>query len=43
MQRDLSPGQWEACDSLSEGTRFRQSRQSLPEHLGVSDGHYGCW
>ena len=30
--------QWEACNSVSEGTRFRQSRQIHREHLGVSDG-----
>jgi len=39
MQRDPSPGPLEACHSPSEGTRFRQSRQSLPEHPGVSDGN----
>jgi len=42
MQRDPSPGRQAACNSLSEGTRFRQSRQSLPEHPGVSDGNQGC-
>jgi hypothetical protein len=42
MQRDPSHGRREACDSPSEGTRFRQSRQSLSEHLGVSDGELGC-
>ena len=30
--------QREACNSPSEGMRFRQSRQSRPEHPGVSDG-----
>jgi hypothetical protein len=39
MQRDLSPGRREACNSPSEGTRFRQSRQSRLEHPGVSDGN----
>jgi len=39
MQHDLSPGGRVACNSLSEGPRFRQSRQSRPEHLGVSDGN----
>ena len=39
MQRDSSPGRWVACDSPSEGTTFRQSRQSHPEHPGVSDGN----
>jgi hypothetical protein len=34
-----APGQRAACNSPSEGTRFRQSRQSRPEHLGVSDGN----
>ena len=44
MERDLSPGQQAACNSPSEGTRFRQSRQSCPEHPGVSDGIQGwCW
>jgi len=31
-----------ACNSPSEGSRFRQSRQSRPEHPGVSDGNEGC-
>jgi len=39
MQRDPSPGRREACNSPSEGMRFRQSRQSRPEHPGVSDGN----
>ena len=39
MQRDPSPGRRVACNSPSEGTRFRQSRQSRPEHPGVSDGN----
>jgi len=39
MQRDPSPGRWVACISPSEHTRFRQSRQSRPEHPGVSDGN----
>ena len=38
MQHDTLPGQREACDSRSEGLRFRQRSQSRPEHLGVSDG-----
>jgi hypothetical protein len=38
-QRDPWPGQQEACNSLSEGTRFRQSCQSCSEHPGVSDGN----
>jgi len=38
VQRDLSPGRREACNSPSEGNRFGQSRQSRPEHPGVSDG-----
>jgi len=42
MQRDLSPGRQAACNSPSEGMRFRQSRQSCPEHPGVSDGIPGC-
>jgi hypothetical protein len=42
MQRDPSPGWQAACNSLSEGTRFRQSHQSRPEHPGVSDGNQGC-
>jgi hypothetical protein len=29
-------------DFPSEGTRFHQSRQSHPEHLGVSDGNWSC-
>jgi len=36
---DPSPGQRAACNSPSEGMRFRQSRQSRPEHTGVSDGN----
>jgi len=36
MQRDLKPGQWEACNSPSDGTRFRHSH---PEHTGISDGN----
>ena len=39
MQRDPSPGRRVACNSPSERTRFRQSRQSRPEHPGVSDGN----
>jgi len=42
MQRDRSPGRRAACNSPSEATRFRQSRQGRPEHPGVSDGNYGC-
>jgi hypothetical protein len=42
MQRNPSPGRRTPCNSPSEGTRFRQSRQSHPEHLGVSDGNWGC-
>jgi hypothetical protein len=42
MQCDTSPGRQAACNSPSEGTRFRQSRQSRPEQLGVSDGNLGC-
>jgi hypothetical protein len=42
MQRDPSPGRQAACNYPSEGTRFRQSRQSRPEHPGVSDGNRGC-
>jgi len=42
MQRNPSPGRREVCNSPSEGTRFRQSRQSRPEHPGVSDGNWGC-
>ena len=42
VQRDPSPGRQAACNSPSEGTRFRQSRQSRPEHPGVSDGNQGC-
>jgi len=42
MQRDPSPGRQAACTSPSEATRFRQSRQSRPEHPGVSDGIQGC-
>jgi len=36
---DLSPGRQAACNSPSDGTRFCQSRQSHPEHPGVSDGN----
>ena len=44
MQRDPSPGWRVACNSLSERAKFRQGRQSRPEHPGVSDGNYGrCW
>ena len=39
MQHDPSPGLRVACNSPSERTRFRQSRQSRPEHPGVSDGN----
>jgi len=41
MQRDPSPGRRVACNSPSERVRFRQSRQSRPEHPGVSDGNQG--
>jgi len=41
MQRNPSPGRRVACTSLSERTRFRQSRQSRPEHPDVSDGNWG--
>jgi len=37
IERDPSPGQREACESPSDGMRFRQSRQSRLEHLGVPD------
>jgi len=44
MQHDPSPGRRVVCNSPSEGTRFRQSRQSHPEQPGVSDGHQSsCW
>jgi len=36
---DPSPGRRAAYNSPSEGTMFRQSRQSRPEHPGVSDGN----
>jgi len=39
VECDPSPGRRVACNSPSEGTRFRQSRQSRPEHPGVSDGN----
>jgi len=39
MERDPSPGRRVACNSPSERTRFRQSRQSRPEHPGISDGN----
>jgi hypothetical protein len=42
MQRDPSPGRQAACNSPSEGTRFRQRRQSRPDHPGVSDWNQGC-
>jgi len=42
MQRDKSAGRQEVCNSPSEGTMFRQSRQSRPEHPGVSDANHGC-
>ena len=42
MQRKPLPGRRAVCNSPSEGTRFRQSRQSRPEHPGVSDGNWGC-
>jgi len=38
MQRDPLPGRQVVCNSLLEGVRFRQSRQSRPEGLGVSEG-----
>jgi hypothetical protein len=38
MQSDPSLAQWVVSDTLSDGTRFRQSRQSRPEDPGVSDG-----
>jgi len=38
VQRDLSPRRRVACNFPSEGTMFRQSRQSRAEHPGVSDG-----
>jgi len=34
IHRDPSPGQQKVCKSPSEGTRFRQSHQSRPEHPG---------
>ena len=37
MQCDPSPGRRVACNSPSEGTRFRQSCQSRSEHPAVSD------
>jgi len=37
MQRDPSPGRRDACNSPSEGTRFRKSSQSRPDLLGLSD------
>jgi len=43
MQRNPSPGRRDPCHSPSEGTRFRQSRQSRPEHPGVSDGNWVCY
>jgi len=42
MQCNPSPGRQAACNSPSEGRRFRQSRPSRPEHPGVSDGNQGC-
>ena len=42
MERDPSPERQTACNSPSESTRFRQSRQSRLEHPGVSDGNWGC-
>jgi hypothetical protein len=39
VNSDPSPARRAACNSLSEGTRFRQSHQSHPEHPGVSDGN----
>jgi len=36
---DPSPGRRVACNSPSEGTRFRQRRQTRPQHPGVSDGN----
>jgi len=41
VQRDKSPGRRVACNSPSEGTRFRHSRQSRPGHPGVWDGNNG--
>jgi len=38
MQCDPSPGGQIGCNFLSEGTSFCQSRQSRPEHPGVSVG-----
>ena len=42
VNSDTAPGLLEACNAPSEGTRFRQSHQSRPEHPGVSDGNYSC-
>jgi len=39
MERDPSPGRWVTGNSPSERTRLHQSRQSRPEHPGVSDGN----
>jgi hypothetical protein len=39
MQCEQSFGPLVEVDSASEGTRFRLSRPSRPEHLGVSDGN----
>jgi len=36
---DTSPVRREACNSPSECMWFRHSRQSCPEHPGVSDGN----
>ena len=41
VRPDSLPGRHVAWNSQSEGTRFRQSRQSRPEHLGVSVGNQG--
>jgi len=42
VNSDPAPGRRATCNSPSEGTRFRQSRQSCLEHLGVSDGNQSC-
>jgi len=39
MKCNPSPGRLEVCNSPSDGTRFRQSRQSHSEHPGVLDGN----
>jgi len=42
MKNNPSPGQREVCNSLADGMRFCQIRQSRLEQPGVCDRKWGC-